>query len=264
MPRGKTARRRKAKRQTYRKPKIYTSVLENNYNNSINNNTAENLRYFAEEQSQELFALEYERFQKWQLETAIRNLESLPPNTFRIKIWGSENRRIGLSLSGSKIMRVMDLVNFIQERRERFFRPLQILYKGETPEEDYYYLIWYTSQFTEEQEVLMENLQEQEGVFNVWRLDPLDYYLDRYIVEPDEEPDTFFFYPAKRTQFLTFLMNLPHFREKNKAERVALVTAPAKHRALQMTGINKMMQTFTEKTGREVPENVEGVIKTFI
>lgn len=264
MSRAKTARKRKSKAQTHRKPKIYTSVSETDYNNSINNNSARNIEELQQDPAlQRQYSLE-RHYGRDRYERALEKYNSFPPNSFHIQIMGSESRRVGTRVIRGKKMRVMDLVNLLRENRHRNFRPLKLLYKGETEEEDYCFKIVYSQSFTENQEVELEDMQMQQGVFNVWELDPLEYSLQSTVVNFGEEPEFYFYNPADRNKFLTFLINLPHLREKNRREQEALVTGPAKYKALQHTGINRIMSRFTGRTGREVPEDMERLIKGFI
>lgn len=235
MPRGKTQRQRK------RKSRASLQITDNN----LNLNEDPNVKW-------NVLTAWNERNEMRENREAQRKLADMKENSFAFSLNDVTTR------PHAKLpMRAMNFVSDVE-----FNTPIKVLYKGFQPRESYFCYVVYTRNFSEEQSEYIEyyNLSPQ-GVWNIYILPPVDFFKSEYHIVLPQEPTYYFF---SRSETIDYLLQLPHLQEKVKREYSAIQTLPESIRRYQRQAVTPMGEQFTRVTGREVPENVEGIIRKFI
>ncbi len=178
------------------------------------------------------------------LEKAQEKLEKLAPNRFYLL---NRNRFLPLSL--------ITEVNYFG-----------VLYKDEYPENSYYY------EFSEEEDYENNETHQVFYHFEVSEFPPHYYAIlhgnvtskltrRQYHMLFNELP----YSPSYHiNRPLEFMMEDPRFAEQYEKSIAAKKTAPKKLKALREKGLAALVQSVAVKSGRNVGENVEGIMRSFI
>lgn len=243
MPRGK-----QRKRRTMRKPRASLRITNNNLNLSEDPNLYTNL-----------ISAHYERQEYRQNMEAKRKYDALPKDTFLFSIEG-ETRRPGTN----KPIRATDFLQYLEEASPFIWsvQDIKILYKGLTDEESYFCYFVFSTRLSPEQQEYKNTVNSWiQAFWNVYFLPAVDFFKNEDDYSLPIEPTRYF---QGRLTAWQYLRKIPHLEEKAIKERFAMRTLPESIRRLQRQAIVRAGEQYTKETKREVPENVERVIQSFI
>ena len=249
MSRAKTARYRKSKRHTMRKPRASLRVT----NNNLNLNEDPNVKW-------NLISSWFERHEAKEDEEAQQLLKKVPKDTFYIMIDGES-----FAPGTMRPMRALDFLEYLDAKEVDQLTPftprIQVLYIGTSRADSYYCFLYYSPILTRDQREQTENYSRRvRGVWNVLFLPVADYFKYQHGFTT-REPDQFF---LSKYDTIRFLYSLPHLYEKAQKELSATKTAGPKFARLREQGLESAIEEFQKKTGQVFPENTEGVIKAYL
>lgn len=278
MARSKTARQKKAKRRTMRKPRTALRVT----NNNLNLNEDPNVRYELMES--------YANRQEYKAEQEARaKYDAVPKDTFRfvIKYYDGEEDEEWLTINTRPMprgdtrklpIRAMDFLKMMPEDERHLehmmIGEMKIFYKGVEPDDTYYYLVKHTVSGFYNSEPNNSNSNDDfwdgyqyRRIFRpqhnwlVYFMDPMDFFRNQYYIPLPSDPPIVFhsWYSTVR-----FIRNLPHLEEKAEREESALRTWRESILRHQRRVVEPMAAKFMKKTKQVVPENVEHIIRSFI
>jgi hypothetical protein len=258
MPRAKTVKQKLYKQKTLRKPRQYLRINTNNLNNNNSNNNSN------------IQALREEQYLAAKKQAALAKYEELPTDFFLF--------RINDIIYPFKAMRFIEKVSPYSTNTFRISdqQTVEILYKGLTPDQSYYYLIQRIprSAFTEEQEYRAPPVKAigvrsngtiiyspRRGAWTLRKLPPVSFYYDEPRFNLQSEPDRTFYNPRDFYSYIEFLLNLPHLQEKAAKERQAVLTVPSKLKELQRKGLEGEIKKYEQTSKRQFPQNVQDIIE---
>jgi hypothetical protein len=286
MARSKTARQKKGKKGTMRKPRTALRITNNNLNLSEDPNVKYEImesrmnraEYRADQEAKE-------RLNAVPKDTFLIEIISISPYNPRRSIVSHRKGRIiegayesGKSFNNSfeklpframdflrllKYEEITDLrdygvIQYIFDNATRF----KVLYKGNEQDENYFCLVDYTISPTQDQSEYMEDLYfKPSGFWNVYFLPAIDFFKAESDLIYPSEPDRFF---TSRLDVIPFLRGLPHLKEKAEKERSAIQTWRDSLLRHQRRVVEPMAARFMKETKQVVPENVEHIIRSFI
>jgi hypothetical protein len=258
MPRAKTVKQKLYKQKTLRKPKQYLRI---NTNNLANNNSNHN---------ENVQALREEQFYAAKKRAALAKYEQLPTDFFLF--------RINDIIYPFKAMKFIEKVSPYPTNTFPITdqQTVEILYKGLTPDQSYYYLIQKISRsaFTEEQEYRAPPVKAigvrsngtiiyspRRGAWTLRKLPPVSFFSDEPTFNRHSEPDRTFYNPNDFFSYEHFLLNLPHLQEKAAKERQAVLSVQPKLKELQQKGLESEIQAYEQKKKIQFPRNVQDIIE---
>jgi hypothetical protein len=263
MARSKTARHKKTKRHTMRKPRTLLHVTEENLDTSGDPNVKWNLMSSFNERQE--YKAEQEAREKFQ---------AVPKGTFRfvVKYNTLESIHTGRMVELTtrplgRPIRAMDFLQLIPEderETELTILELRILYKGVEPEDSYYCLVKYIPDIYRYNDEYNNNdyrFRRQRGQWLAFFLPPLDFFKDDIYVGNLPNTENRFWYWH---QMVRFVRNLPYLEEKARREESAIESWRESLLRHQRRMVKPMALQFERATKQTVPENVEGVIRSFI
>lgn len=264
-----------------RKPRTALRITNNNLN--LNEDPNVNYEIMESRMNQAEYRAEQEARAKYY---------AVPKNTFRfaIQYYDEEEGTYGefrtvttrpMPLRDRRILpiRAMDFLQMIPEDERELgvadVRMIKIFYMGVEPEESYYCLIRHVpfSRYYSEP----ENYNSNEDLWNihfygravarprsrwlVYFLDPLDFFRNEYFISyPTEADHTLWSWYS----MVRFVHDLPHLEEKAEREQSAIQSLRESILRHQRRVVTPMAAQFMKETKQVVPENVEGIIRSFI
>lgn len=213
------------------------------------------------------------------LEQAKKEMDKLPKNTFYIRFDYQKrlykaSYLIEILNKGFLSFGTMDLLYLSEEPEKSYARKLKWFFEEE---EEYY------NDFNNNNYFGRSRYRQPDAGYKVYKMDPLDffkakpealnsYYLGEYLNNNNDvnyvrEVNLLGRYATllrTNREVKQYLLGLPYFADKVKAEERAVFTTPAKLESLQLKGLEGSVKQFEKKTGTTVPRNAQNIIERYL